>query len=407
MEVIHAWCAGLDVHKETVVASVRIARGGKVERETRTFGTMTRELLALLDWLSGYQVTHVGMEATGVYWKPVWHILEGSFELVLGNAAHIKNVPGRKTDVSDAEWIADLLAHGLIRGSFVPPERIGELRDLTRTRKQLVREQTRHVQRIQKVLEDANVKFGSVVSDVMGASGRAILAALIRGESDPERLVELTSGRLKASRKELVEALRGRVTPHHRFMLQLHLRQIDSLAEAVELLERQAAEQLEPFRGIIERLQTIPGVSQRTAEVIVAEIGADMSRFPTAEHLVSWAGLSPRQDESAGKRRSSRTRKGGWLKTALVQSAWTVVRTRNGHLYGKYARIKARRGGKKAVVAVAASILTAAYHMIQRGTEFQDLGADYYDRRTQGERAHYLVRRLQRLGYEVQLRTAA
>jgi transposase len=407
MEVIHARCAGLDVHKETVVASVRIASGSKVKRETRTFGTTTGALLALLDWLVGHEVTHVGMEATGVYWKPVWHVLGGHFEMVLANAAHVKNVPGRKTDVNDAEWIADLLAHGLIRGSFVPSEEIGELRDLTRTRKQLVRERARHVQRIQKVLEDANVKLASVVSDVVGMSGRAVLEALIRGESDPHELVQLTSQRLKASKDQLVEALRGRVTAHHRFMLQVHLRQIDSLDRTIGMLEARTTEVLEPFRVVVERLETIPGVSELTAQTILAEIGMEMERFPTAEHLVSWAGLSPRQDESAGKRRSNRTRKGGWLKTALVQSAWTVVRTREGHLYGKFLRIKARRGGKKAVVAVAASILTAVYHMIQRETEFQDLGTDYYARRSRSERAHHLVRRLQGLGYDVQLRTAA
>jgi transposase len=407
MEVIHPRCGGLDVHKDTVVAAVRIARGSTVKRDTRTFGTTTGELLALLDWLQAHEVTHVAMEATGVYWKPVWHVLEGHVELVLANAAHIKNVPGRKTDVNDAEWIGDLLAHGLIRGSFVPPEQIGELRDLSRTRKQLVRERGRHVQRIQKVLEDANVKLASVVSDVVGMSGRAILEALIRGESDPEELVELTSHRLKAPREKLVEALRGRVTDHHRFMLGVHLRQIDSLDRTIGSLEERTGELLAPFRDLVERLETIPGVSELTAQTILAEIGMEMERFPTAEHLVSWAGLSPRQDESAGKRRSSRTRKGGWLKTALVQSAWTVVRTREGHLYAKFLRIKARRGGKKAVVAVAASILTAAYHMIQRGTEFQDLGTDHYERRSQAERAHHLVRRLRRLGYDVQLQEAA
>jgi transposase len=407
MEVIHARCAGLDVHKDTVVASARIARGSKVKRETRTFTTTTGALLELSDWLGGLEVTHVAMEATGVYWKPVWHVLEGSFDLVLANAAHIKNVPGRKTDVNDAEWIADLLAHGLIRGSFVPPERIGEMRDLTRTRKQLVRERGRHVQRIQKVLEDANVKLASLVSDVLGQSGRAILEALVRGESDPQRLVELTSQRLKASKEELVEALRGRVTPHHRFMLEVHLKQIDSLDSTIGVLEERAGQVLEPFRDLIERLQTIPGVSELTAQIIVAEIGTEMERFPTAEHLVSWAGLSPRSDESAGKRRSNRTRKGGWLKTALVQSAWAVLRTREGHLYGKYLRIKARRGGKKAVVAVAASILTAAYYMIQRGTTFHDLGTDYYSRRTRAERVHHLLRRLRNLGYEAELREAA
>jgi transposase len=405
--VIHARSAGLDVHKETVVAAVRLARGGKVERETRTFGTTTSELLALLDWLNSHEVTHVAMEATGIYWKPVWHVLEDSLHLVLANAAHIKNVPGRKTDASDAEWIADLLAHGLIRGSFVPPEQIGDLRDLTRTRKQLVRERTRHVQRIQKVLEDANVKLDSVISDVLGKSGRAILEALIAGENDPRRLVEFTSSRLKASPDELAEALRGRVTPHHRFMLGVHLGQIDSVNSTIAKIEQRIGELVAPFREVVDRLQTIPGVSELTAQTILAEIGADMSRFPTAGHLVSWAGLSPRQDESAGKRRSSRTRQGGWLKTALVQSAWGVVRKREGHLYAKYMRVKARRGGKKAVVAIAASLLTAAYHMIERGTEFEDLGTDYFDRRTHRERAHHLVRRLQRLGYVVELRTAA
>jgi transposase len=397
----------LDVHKDSVVAAVRIAKGPKVRKDTLTFGTTTGDLLALLEWLQANEVTHVALEATGVYWKPVWHILAGHFELVLANAAHVKNVPGRKTDVHDAQWLADLLAHGLIRGSFVPPEQIGVLRDLTRTRKQLVRERSRHVQRIQKVLEDANVKLTSVVSDVVGMSGRAMLEAMIGGETDPEKLVELSSGRLKASKHELMEALHGRVTDHHRFMLQLHLGQIDSLDRAIGRLEEQLGEVLAPFRDIVERLDTLPGVSELMAQTILAEIGTDMERFATAEHLVSWAGLSPRQDESAGKRRSNRTRKGGWLKTALVQSAWSIVRTREGHLYAKFLRIKARRGGKKAVVAVAASILTAAYYMIQRGTDFQDLGTEYYHRRSQTERASDLVRRLRRLGYDVQLREAA
>lgn len=407
MEVIHARCAGLDVHKDTVVATVRIAHGSKVERQARTFATTTGALLELTDWLEGHDVTHVAMEATGVYWKPVWHVLEGGFDLVLANAAHIKNVPGRKTDVNDAEWIADLLAHGLIRGSFVPPAQIAEMRDLTRTRKQLVRERSRHVQRIQKVLEDANVKLASVVSDVLGVSGRAILEALVRGESNPEVLAELASQRLKASRQVLVQALRGRVTPHHRFMLQVHLKQIDSLDSTIGVLEERARQVLDPFRDLIERLQTLPGVSELTAQTILAEIGTQMERFPTADHVVSWAGLSPRNEESAGKRRSNRIRKGGWLKTALVQSAWSVVRKRDGHLYAKFLRIKSRRGGKKAVVAIASSILIAAYHMIQRGTTFHDLGTDYYHTRTRSERAHHLVRRLRTLGYEVDLRAVA
>jgi len=305
MEVLHERCAGLDVHKDIVVACARVRLEATVRHAKAEFATTTRGLLALVDWLEEQHCTHVAMEATGVYWKPVWHVLEGRFELLLVNPAHARNVPGRKSDVSDAHWLADLLAHGLIRPSFVPPEPIQELRDLTRTRKQLVRQVARHTLRIQKTLEDANLKITGVVSDLLGASGRAILRALIAGESDPERLLEHTTGRLRASRERLLDGLQGMVTEHHRFMLRLHLRQIEALEAGIAQLERQIARLLRPFRSRIEQLTTIPGVSDTVAQVLVAEIGMDMTRFPTPGHLVSWAGLCPRMDESAGKPRST------------------------------------------------------------------------------------------------------
>jgi transposase len=306
MDVLHPLCAGLDVHKDTVVACLRRVVKGKVEREVRTFGTTTRELLVLSDWLASAGCRHVAMEATGVYWKPVWHILsEGDFELVLANARHVKNVPGRKSDVSDAVWLADLLAHGLIRASFVPDGATQELRALLRTRKQLVRERTSHVQRIQKTLEDANIKLDSAISDLMGKSGRAMIAALIAGESDPGKLAALADGRLKAAQADLREALRGRVTKHHRFLLRLHLGQIDALEAAIAEIDREVDASIEPFRRAVELLSSIPGVSELSARVIVAEIGLDMSRFPSVGHLISWAGLCPKSDESAGKRRST------------------------------------------------------------------------------------------------------
>jgi transposase len=348
------------------------------------------------------------MEATGVYWKPVWHVLEGLFELVLANAQHVRNVPGRKSDVNDATWLADLLAHGLIRGSFVPPTPIQEMRDLTRTRKQLVREVGQHTQRIQKTLEDANIKLGSVISDITGTSGRAFLGALIAGETDPEKLVELAHPRLKAGRAALVEALRGRVTQHHRFLFRLHLDQIDSLNKAVRDLEARMGEALTPFRGQVEHLKTIPGVSDTVAQVIAAEIGLDMTRFPTAGHLISWAGLCPKMDESAGKRRSTRVRKGApWLKTTLVTAAWAAARKKTGYLRTQFVRIKARRGAKKAIMAVAASMLTAAYHMLRNQTPYRDLGADHFDQRAKHEVARRLIKRLGTLGYSVEVKAAA
>ena len=408
MEVLHPQCAGLDVHKDTVVACARIASGTEVKQDVATFGTTTKELLSLSDWLERHGCTHVAMEATGVYWKPVWHVLEDSFALVLANAMHIKNVPGRKTDVNDAMWIADLLAHGLIRASFVPETPIQDLRTLTRTRKQLVREKAQHVQRIQKTLEDANLKIASVVSDIMGKSGRSVLNALIAGETDPEQLVAVTGGRLKASHAVLVEALRGRVTKHHRFLLKLHFEQIVALEAAVDAVDEEVGSVLAPFRVAVANLTTIPGVSDVVGQVIISEVGLDMSRFPTVGHLISWAGLCPRNDESAGKRRSTRLRMGApWLKTMLVQAAWGATRSKETYLRAQFQRLKSRRGPKKAIMAVAASILTAVYIMLRDGVAYRDLGHDYFDRLDKAKTIHRLVRRLHDLGCEVELKTAA
>ena len=402
MELLHVRCAGLDVHKDVIVACVRIADEGKTRYELESFPTLTRGLLDLSDWLEARRVTCVAMEATGVYWKPVWHVLESKFELILANAAHIKNVPGRKTDVADATWIADLLAHGLIRGSFVPPTPIQELRALMRTRKQLVREISRNVSRIQKALEDANIKLTGMVSDIMGKSGRAVLDALVAGESDPEKLVKLTSSRLKAPRGALVEALRGNVRDHHRFLIKLHLEQVDTLNRAVRELEARVEEHLGPFRMSVELLTTIPGVSDVAANVIVSEIGHDLARFPSAPHLVSWAGLCPRADQSAGKRRSSRIRHGApWLKTTLVQCAWAAVRKKDSYLRAQFHRLRTRIGAMKAIIAVAASMLTAAFHMLTTGSEYKDLSAAHFDQRDKAKIAKRLVRRLQDLGLKV------
>ena len=303
MQIVHQRCAGLDVHQQMVVANARWFRGAAVHHDAATFETTTAGLMRMSDWLERHQVTHVAMEATGVYWRPVWHVLEGHFQLVLANAAHVRNVPGRKSDANDACWLADLLAHGLIHPSFVPPTPIQNLRDLTRTRKQLVREVAQHTLRVQKVLEDANIKITGVISDLMGVSGRSILNAIIGGENDPERLLACTTGRLTAPRSQLIESLRGLTTDHHRFLLGLHLRQIKHLEDSIAEVEQQIGRLIEPFRRCVELLRTMPGVSDTVAHMLVAEIGVDMSRFPSAGHLVAWAGLCPRLDESAGKRR--------------------------------------------------------------------------------------------------------
>ena len=405
MDILYPRCAGLDVHKDSVVAGVRLAGDGPVRTEVRSFDTTTPGLLGLSAWLAEHGCSHVAMEATGVYWRPVWHVLsDGDFALILANAAHVKNVPGRKTDVADALWLADLLAHGLIRPSFVPEAPTQDLRALLRTRKQLVREQASHVQRIQKTLEDANLKLGSVLSQVMGVSGRAILQALIDGQSDPDVLLTLVQRGVKAPPDKFRAALTGRITDRHRFLLHLHLRQFDALAAAMAEIDAEVDRDLDPFRQAVRLLRTIPGVSDLTAQVIVSEIGVDMGRFPTAGHLVSWAGLCPRNDESAGKRRSTRLRKGAaWLKTTLVQCAWAASRKKASYLQAQYHRLRGRRGPRKAACAVAASILTAAYHMLKDGTAYADLGPDHFDRRAREVQARRLVRRLADLGYAVDL----
>ncbi len=401
MEVLYPRCAGLDVHKDTVVAGVRLAVEGAVRTEVRTFDTTTPGLLALSAWLAEAGCTHVAMEATGVYWKPVWHVLsDGEVTLILANAAHVKNVPGRKADVADALWLADLLAHGLIRPSFVPEAATQEMRALLRTRKRLVREQASHIQRLQKTLEDANLKLASVLSQVMGVSGRAIVQALIDGETDPDRLLGLVQRGVKAPADKLRAALQGRVTVRHRFLLRLHLRQIDALTAAMAEIDAEVERDLDPFRTAVRLLRTIPGVSDLTAQVIVSEIGTDMTRFPTAGHLISWAGLCPRNDESAGKRRSNRLRNGApWLKTTLVQCAWAASRKKASYLQAPFQRLRHRRGPKKAICAVAASILTAAYHMLRDGTFYHDLGAQHFNRTSPETQAGQLARQIKRLGF--------
>jgi len=412
--------AGLDVHKAAVVACVRIVARRKVTRECRTFDTATDGLIALREWLGECGCTHVAMEATGVYWMPVWKILsEGDFELIVANAAHLKNVPGRKTDMNDAMWIADLAACGLIKASFVPEEDFQELRSLMRTRKQLSREQTRHVQRIQKTLEEANIKLDSVLSDIMGASARRMIQAMIEGVRDPRKLAALAGKGLKATPKQLYDALHGRVTEHHRFLLKLHLDQWESLEAAIRETGRQADRHLsrmdaklkdgqEPFRAAIARLCTIPGVSVLSATTILSEIGRDMSRFPTAGHLVAWAGLCPGQNESAGKRKSTRLRKGDvWLKTMLVQCAWAAKRKKDSYYQAQFYRLQSRRGPQKAICAVAASILTAIFHMLTSGEVHKDLGGNYFNKRPPEVQAKRLAAQLAKLGYEVSMQPIA
>jgi transposase len=401
MQVLHPRCAGLDVHKDSVMAAVRLAEAGGGRCEVRRFETTTPGLLALGAWLAECGCTHAAMEATGVYWKPVWHVLsDGDLTLVLANAAQVRNVPGRKTDVADAAWLAELLAHGLIRPSFVPEPATQAMRALLRTRKQLVREQASHVQRLQKTLEDANLKLASVLTDVMGLSGRAILEALVAGERDPDRLLALVHPRVKAEPARLRAALTGRVTDRHRFLLRLHLGQYDALAAALAEVDAEVERDLDPFRDAVRLLRTIPGVGDLAARAIVAEIGTDMGRFPTAGHLVSWAGLCPRNDESAGKRRSTRLRHGApWLKTALVQCAWAAARKRGGYLRAQFQRLRQRRGPKKAICAVAASILTAAWHVLRNGAPWRDLGADHFHNRAPEQQAQRLARQITKLGF--------
>lgn len=410
MEVIHARCAGLDVHKKTVVACVRVAAGPAVRHEVRTFGTTTAELETLGGWLRREGCTHAVLESTGVYWKPVWAVLAGEdLTLVLAHAGAVRNIPGRKSDVQDARWLADLLAHGLVRPSFVPPAAQQALRELTRTRKQLVRESTAHTQRIHKLLESANVKLGSVLTDVLGPSGRAIVEALATGETDVERVADRLHARSRAKRPAVVAALQGaRLQPHQRVLLQQHLALIGSVEASVAAIEAEIAAALEPFRGAVARLVTIPGISTTAAAVVVAEIGADMTRVATAGHLRSWAGLCPRLDESAGKHGSRRLRKAApWLKPILVQSAWAAVRVPNSYSRALYHRLARRSGKKAAIVAVAAALLTAIYHMLRTDQPYRDLGPHHLTEAARRRKASRLATQLKHLGYEVTLHEAA
>jgi transposase len=421
MELVHERAAGLDVHKDTVVACVRVMSGGKVKRECRTFDTTTAALEALRDWLISCGCTMVAMEATGVYWMPVFKILDDAdaYELLVANARHVKGLRGRKTDMNDATWLADLAAHALIRASFVPHEDLHGLRTLMRSRKQLVREQTGHVQRIQKTLTEANIRLDSVISDIMGFSGRRMIEAMIEGVSDPVQLAALGSRGLKATKEELRAALHGRLTDHHRFMLKLHLKQYDGLEETIRLVDGEAQARVArmdqaieddetAFSALILLLATIPGIDRLSALTIISEIGPNMSRFPTAEHLIAWAGLCPGQNESAGKRRNGRLRKGApWLKTMLIQCAWAAKRSKNSYYKAQYYRLKARRGSQKAICAVAASILTAIYHILKDRVPHEDLGVDYFDKRKPEAKVKRLVGQIAKLGFEVTLQPIA
>ena len=409
MERLIERCSGLDVHRDTVAACVRVPGAhGQREQHVRTFGTTTAELLILRDWLEAHGVTHVAMESTGVYWKPVFYVLEEAFTCLLVNAAHIKQVPGRKTDVLDCIWIAQLLEHGLLRGSFVPPAPIRELRDLTRHRKVLIQERQRAANRLHKLLQDAGLKLASVATDILGVSGRAMLGALVEGTTEPGVLADLARGKLRKKLPALRQALAGRFRPHHAFLVGQLLAHVDYLDEAITTVSEEIEARLAPFEAHLTRLDTVHGIARRTAEVIIAEIGVDMTVFPNEHHLASWAGMCPGNNESAGKHKSGKTRKGDrWLRTALVEAAAAAIRTKDSALAARYRRVMRHRGHKKAVVAVAHAMLRAVYHVLADGTPYRDPGPDYYDRR----HAHRVTRRaielLERQGYRVVLELAA
>lgn len=410
LRVLFPRCAGLDVHKDTIVAC-RLARNinGKRVIEIRTFGTTTADILALAEWLEMAEVTHVAMESTGVYWRPIWNLLEGFFTLILVNPRDVKQVPGRKTDTNDAQWIAELLEHGLLRASFVPPAPQRALREMTRMRSTFVRQRAELVNRVQKILETANIKLSSVATDVLGVSGRAMIEAMVSGETDPKVLAAKAVGRLRNKSEALEKALHGKVEEHHRVILEQLLALIDALDKSIVALDEKieaACGRIEqggvPFKEAVVRLDTIPGVARVTAELLVSEIGTDMSRFPTAEHVCAWAGVAPGNNESAGKRRSGRTRNGNRaLKIGLTLAAHSAARTKNTYLSALYRRIAARRGKKRAIMAVAHAILKMAYYMIVRGTDYHELGADYFDKLKPKNAAKRLITRLQNMGYTV------
>jgi transposase len=405
MDVVHARCGGLDVHKKTVVACLLTpGRRGQPQKAVRTFGTMTADLLELADWLGAAGCTHVAMESTGVYWQPIWNLLEDRFTLLLANAQHVKQVPGRKTDVRDCVWLAQLLQHGLVQASFVPPRPQRELRELTRYRTALVRARSTAVNRLQKTLEGANLKLGSVASNVVGLSGRQMLAALVAGTTEPAALAALAQGKLRAKRPQLEQALTGSFGAHHRFLVAQHLTQIDSLDEQIAAVSTEIAERLRPFEDALDRLDGLPGVGRYTAEVLLAELGTEMARFPTAGHAASWAGLCPGQNESAGKRRSGKTRKANpWLRTALVEAAQGAARTQGSYFAAQYRRIARRRGRKRALVAIAHSLLVRVYYLLLRGTTYEELGAEYFAERDHARLQRYYVHQLEQIGFTVAL----
>jgi transposase len=408
MDVIYERCCGLDVHKKTVAACLIIS-SQEVEprKEIHTFGTMTDDLLRLSDWLLIHGVTHVAMESTGIYWKPIWNLLEGSFQLLLVNAQHVKAVPGRKTDIKDCEWIADLLRHGLLRGSFVPDRPERELRELTRYRTSLVRERSAEVNRLHKTLEGANIKLATVASDITGKSGREMLELLVDGSTDTATMASVARGRMREKIPELQRALRGSFGDHQCFLVARQLAHIDFLDEAIAALDAELNRRLRPFEEELGRLDAIPGVGRRTAEVLLAELGVNMERFPTDRHIASWAGMCPGNNESGGKRRSGKTRKGSpWLRSALIEAAQAASRTRGTYLSARYHRLAARRGKKRACVAVGHTILIAAYHLLKHGGTYRDFGALYFDERNRQRVIQRQVHRLEALGYEVTLQPA-
>lgn len=404
MQVVYERCCGIDVHKRTAVAAVITPEG----RETRTFGTMTDDIMNLGEWLGAKGITHVAMESTGVYWKPIYNLLEAAdFTVLVVNARDMKAVPGRKTDVKDAEWIADLLRHGLLKASYIPDRPQRELRELVRYRKTLIQERAREVNRIQKVLEGANIKLTSVATDVLGVSGRAMLEAMVAGTTDPKELAAMAKGRLQKKHQQLEQALKGRLGAHQQMLLATQLRHIDFLDQEIAQLNEEIARRMAPFEEALQLTDTIPGVGRRAAEQILAETGVDMSRFPTAGHFASWAAVCPGNNESAGKRKSGKTRKGNAsLRHALIEAARAAARTKNTFLSAQYHRISARRGANRAAVAVAHTILVIIYHMLKRRTTYQELGATYFDEREKQALVRRTVRRLEKLGYKVNVEVA-
>ncbi len=409
MDVLYERCCGVDVHKKMVVAClITPDAAGTPTKETRTYGTMTADLLEMMDWLVDAGCTHVAMESTGVFWKPLYNLMEGTLEILVVNAAHMKNVPGRKTDVKDAEWIADLLRLGLLRPSFIPDRPQRELRELTRYRTSLLQERSAEVNRLQKTLEGANIKLSAVATDIMGKSGRDMLAALVAGQTDAAALAQLARGKMREKLPQLEKALRGQFAAHQRFLVAQQLAHIDGLDDIIERVSAEIAERVRPFEEEIEQVDTVTGIGRRTAEVLVAEVGTNLTRFPTHRHLTSWAGLCPGNNESAGKHHSGKTRKGSpWLRAALIEAARAAGRSKKTYLGAQYRRIAARRGAKRAAVAVAHSILVIVYHILTRHEPYHDLGVTYFDERDRQAVERRLVKRLQALVYDVSLRPVA